>query len=317
MRPAGRVVVVNAMASDKISAIIVTFHFRAEYLQNLAKVRFQVDLLVVVDNGSNESALSGLRTASQELDFKLIENGENLGIAVALNLGIREAKSEGCQWVALFDQDSVVTDGFIAAMISDFLTFRQYRRIMQIIPRYVDPETGVERGISAFEDGGVFLTITSGSLFSMEAFEACGVFTEELFIYCVDDDFSLRLREKGFFIGVSTNAILLHQSGHPTSQKRFGMTMTTKNYRPEVRYYYARNKLWILFTYGKAFPRLIVPTLREFITIPLKIALMEDDSWQKIELFIRGLVDGMFGKMGPLKRVSTSGDKASRFSANI
>jgi len=291
------------MATDEcVGAVVVTFHPRAEYLENLAKIRVQVDVLIVVDNGSNEEELAQLRLASMEPGFDLIENGDNLGIATALNLGIREAQKAGCKWVALFDQDSAVTSGFIRAMISDFQGYGQERKILQIIPRYIDPVTGSEREVSTFRDGGVFLTITSGSLFSMEAFEKCGFFQEDLFIYCVDDDFSLRIRKNGFFIGVSANAVLLHQSGHPTSRKLLGVSLTTKNYRPEVRYYYARNKVWILRFYGKTFPRLIVPTLREFVTIPLKIVLMEDASWQKIRLFIRGLADGLAGRMGRLRQ---------------
>ena len=284
------------------AAIVVTFHPRTEYIRNLEAVRAQVDLVIVVDNGSTPNELAEIREASQGAGFWLIENGENLGIAAALNLGVRVAQQEGCRWVALFDQDSVVTDGFIATMIEEFEAYRQANQIMQIIPRYVDPETRIERTVSRAEDGGVFLTITSGSLFSMEAFERCGLFEEGLFVYCVDDDYSLRIKKKGFFIGLSSNAVLLHQSGHPTYRKLFGKTFTTKNYRPEVRYYYARNKVWILRQYGKMFPRLIVPTLREFVTTPLKIALMEDASWVKIKLFAQGLLDGMAGRMGPLRQ---------------
>ncbi len=286
---------------DRVSAIVVTFHPCLAYLQNLAKIRSQVDVFIVVDNGSNENELEQMRLSSQELDFKLIENGDNLGVAAALNLGVREAQTEDCQWVALFDQDSAITEGFIATMITEFRVYSQQRKILQIVPRYRDPKTGVERAVSPFEDGGVFLTITSGSLFSMEAFNRCGLFQEDLFIYCVDDDYSLRIRKNGFFIGVSRNAFLLHQSGDPTSRKLFGTTITTKNYRPEGRYYYARNKVWILRLYGKTFPRLIVPTLREFVTIPLKIALMEDAPWGQIKLFLRGLADGIAGRMGRLR----------------
>ena len=290
--------------NERVSAVVVTFHPRPEYSANLEKIRAQVDLLIVVDNGSSEEELAQLRLASVDPGFKLIENGDNLGIATALNRGIREAQEAGCRWVALFDQDSAVTNGFVATMIAEFEEYSKERKILQIIPRYVDPETGLERTVSAYGDGGVFLTITSGSLFSMEAFEKCGLFQENLFIYCVDDDYSLRIRKNGYFIGVSKNAILLHQSGHPTSRKLLGMTLTTKNYRPEVRYYYARNKVWILRFYGKTFPRLIVPTLREFVTIPVKIALMEEASWQKIKLFVRGLADGVIGRMGKLRQVN-------------
>jgi len=288
--------------NERVSAIVVTFHPRPEYLENLEKIRAQVDLLIVVDNGSTEDELLQIRSATREPGYKLIENGDNLGIATALNLGVREAQMEGCQWVALLDQDSVITDGFMATMIAEFQSYSAQTKILQIIPRHIDPETGVERIVSTFGDGGVFLTITSGSVFSMEAFQKCGLFREDLFIYCVDDDYSLRIRKNGFFIGVSKKAILLHQSGRPTCRKLLGMTLTTKNYRPEVRYYYARNKVWILRFYGRTFPRLIVPTLREFVTIPLKIALMEDASSQKIRLFVRGLADGLAGKMGRLRQ---------------
>jgi rhamnosyltransferase len=288
--------------TSNVIAIVVIYHPRTEYLENLAKICAQVDLLIVVDNGSDENELAQVRLASQDLGFTLIENGDNLGIAAALNLGVREAQKEGCRWVVLFDQDSTVTEGFIATMIADFRRYREQRKIMQIVPRYLDPETGIERPVSTFEDGGIFLTCTSGSLFSMEAFEECGLFQENLFIYCVDDDYSLRIRKKGFFIGESKDAVLLHRSGHPTFRTLFGKTIATKNYRPEVLYYYARNKVWILRFYGKTFPRLIVPTLREFVTMPLKIALMEDASWGKIKLFIRGLVDGAAGRMGRLRQ---------------
>jgi len=62
-----------------------------------------------------------------------------------------------------------------------------------------------------------------------------------------------------------------------------------------------RNKACILRFYGKTFPRLIVPTLREFVTIPLKIALMEDGSLEKIKMFVRGPADGVAGRMGRLR----------------
>jgi rhamnosyltransferase len=257
---------------------------------------------VVVDNGSAESELAGLREAAREIGFRLMENAANLGIAAALNRGVRDAQREGCAWVALFDQDSEVTPGFVAVMISEFEALSRERNILQIVPRYLDTETGLERPVSSFDDGGVFLTITSGSLFSIAAFEKCGFFEEDLFIYCVDDDFSLRIRKNGYYIGVSKSAVLLHQSGRPTYRRLFGKSFSTKNYRPEVRYYSARNKLWILRSYGRAFPRIILPTLREFITIPIKIALMEDASREKIRLFLRGLMDGLAGRMGPLKQ---------------
>jgi hypothetical protein len=44
------------------------------------------------------------------------------------------------------------------------------------------------------------------------------------------------------------------------------------------------------------------------MTIPLKIALMEDAPRKKIEMFIRGLADGVAGRMGRLRRGACTGE---------
>jgi rhamnosyltransferase len=288
--------------SPPVTAVVVTYHPKPDHLENLRKLRAQVDLLIVVDNGSADSALADISSEPIDPGLRIVRNGANLGIAAALNRGVREALSAGSRRIALFDQDSTVTDKFMASLIADFDELRKTENILQIVPHYRDPATGRERTISRYTDGGAFLTITSGSLFSAEAFEQCGLFREELFIYCVDDDYSLRIRKHGYYIGVSRNAVLLHQSGNPASKTFFGKTLSTKNYRPEVRYYYARNKVWILRQYGRTFPRIIVPTLREFVTTALKIALMEEAAWTKIKMHLHGIADGITGKMGPIRR---------------
>src|SRR5271170_2638838 len=94
---------------NNVCAVVVTFRLMAEHLENLIKARAQVQKLVVVDNGSSEQALAPFRGSQSQADFHLIENGENVGIAAALNIGIKWAQAQGCDWVILFDQDSTVT----------------------------------------------------------------------------------------------------------------------------------------------------------------------------------------------------------------
>jgi hypothetical protein len=63
---------------EMIGAVVVTFHFRAQDLEGLGKICAQVDLLIVVDNGSNQTELAQIRRAGQDLGFLLLENGETL-----------------------------------------------------------------------------------------------------------------------------------------------------------------------------------------------------------------------------------------------
>jgi rhamnosyltransferase len=283
---------------NKVCAVVVTFHPREKEFENLRKLRLQVEELVVVDNGSSPPALESLRKTSRDLNLILIENSQNLGIATALNRGVRMATERRQKWIALFDQDSTVTEGFIDAMLADYGVLARQRNIIQIIPRYKDPETNEEEYVPRDADGGPFITRTSGSFFPVEAFQKCGYFTEELFIYCVDDDYSLRLRSLGFSIAESENAVLLHHAGKPTPVKVFGKVFLTRNYRPEVQYYWARNRVWLVRKYGWRYPHLIYSSLRSLFGIPLKIILAEKGRWLKICMFSRGILDGVLGKTG-------------------
>jgi rhamnosyltransferase len=287
------------MSHNGVCAVIVTFHPRVEDLCNLARVRPQVQDLVVVDNGSSVEKLHLLRTASRELNFSLIENRQNLGIAAALNLGVKWAQTNGSQWVALFDQDSAVTDGFIAQMLADFEHYAGQRNILLIVPRYKDPKSGVERVCCLDEDGGPFVTITSGSLLPVSAFEKCGYFNEELFIYTVDDEYSLRLRSRGFSIALSPHAVLLHASGNPSYYSVFGKQLfQTTNYRPGVRYYISRNRVWMSLMYGARYPRWVRGALRASLIDLFRLAIAEDYRWAKVKMVFLGLRDGVLGRMG-------------------
>ncbi len=286
-------------AQNGVCAVIVAFRPRVEDLGNLADVRPQVQDLVVVDNGSSEETLKLLRTASHVLNFVLIENGENLGIGAALNIGVRWAESNGSQWVALFDQDSSVTGGFIAQMLVDFEYFQTQRKIMLLIPRYKDPQSGVERVCGLDKDGGPFVTITSGSLLPVAAFETCGYFNEDLFIYTVDDEYSLRLRSQGYSIALSPHAVLLHASGSPSCYRIFGKPwFQTTNYKPGVRYYISRNRIWMALRYGARYPRWAHGALRASFIDLCRLAIAEDSRCAKVKMVFLGFRDGMLGRMG-------------------
>ena len=287
------------MCCNSVCAVIVSFRPRLEDLGNLVRVRPQVEHLVVVDNGSSEEQLHLLRGASHELDFTLIENGQNLGIAAALNVGVKWAQTNGSGWVALFDQDSAVTDGFIAQMVADFEHFARQRNILLLIPRYRDPGSGVERVCPLDEDGGPFVTITSGSLLPIGAFEKCGYFKEELFIYTVDDEYSLRLRSRGYSIARSSHAVLLHTSGIPSYYRIFGKQLfQTTNYRPGVRYYISRNRVWMAMMYGARYPRWVRGAFRSSLIDLCKLAIAEDFRWAKVKMIFLGFRDGILGRMG-------------------
>lgn len=282
-----------------IAAVVVTFHPDAKVLENLSVLRPQTDRLIVVDNGSSDGELTPLRELCDALGAELLENGENLGIATALNQGVAAARETNCSWVLLFDQDSRVTDGFVEAMVRFFLSNPWGDRLAIANPRYVDFRLGTPLPQHREIDGVLESATTSGSLSRMSLFDETGGFADELFIDGVDYEYSLRARAKGYVIATCAEAVLLHSPGDPTSHGFPGSKpFQASNYAPIRRYYQERNKIWICKRYGRRFPEFFLNQFTISVKDLVKIVLVEKNSGRKLRYFLRGIADGVRGRMG-------------------
>jgi len=291
------------MVSNGVCAVIVTFHPDSDVLENLSKVRQQVQGLVVVDNGSPQGAIQWLRSASQQIGFELIENGENLGIGAALNTGVHWAEASAFEWVILFDQDSAVTEGFMEAMLRAFENISKKDRLGILVPRYVDKRSGIPLPQDAAKSGGLETAMTSGSLMRVSLFREHGLFEEELFIDSVDSEYSLRLRYSGHRIEECDDAILLHSPGQPTVLRLWGVRLfQTSNYSPVRRYYQDRNRIWMTRKYWKKFPKFCLRLYRDSLKDHVKTLLGEDQKWNKSYCAGLGILDGLRGHMGKFDR---------------
>jgi rhamnosyltransferase len=282
-----------------ICAIIITYHPSLQMIENLSEVLNQAHGLVVVDNGSSATEISTLRKTSQAYGFHLIENRENLGIAEALNQGVRWAKSEGYPWVILFDQDSKLTAGFIAQMFATWESHADCARVGSVHPRYVNSETGVEPMVFRAKDGGPFTSMTSGALMPAWIFDKIGYFASEYFIDLVDCEFSLRIRSAGYLINDSRQAVLLHTAGNPKRISFLGFSYGPSNHSAMRRYYMSRNRIVVYRKYFFIFPRWVFHSLYyDFLRETVKCFLSEKNRMPKLRSFLLGTWDGLTGRMG-------------------
>jgi rhamnosyltransferase len=295
------------MNENAVCAVIVTFRPGPEALGNLAKVRPQVQGLVVVDNGSSEEALAPFRAASKDHDFALIENGENLGIATALNIGVRWARSQGYPFVVLFDQDSVVTDAFIENMLSKYLSHPDKESIAIVTPVHFEVGRGPSRNQTYDKDGSILVTITSGSLVPCQIFDRCGWFEDELIIDMVDMEYCLHARSLGFQILLAESATLLHRVGDPQYHYLAGRgPFRASNHSPQRRYYMTRNLIIIIVRHWKQYPEWSRGILKFLIRDAIIVCLFEKQRGRKLPNMVRGLLDAMRGRMGMVVNLSSS-----------
>jgi rhamnosyltransferase len=287
------------MGARSVCGVIVTFRPRSEDLENFAKLRPQVQGLVVVDNGSPEETLTILRTASRACDFALIENGDNLGIATALNIGVKWAQSEGHRWVALFDQDSTPPPTFIDTMLRAYDTSPRRDRIALLVPRYIDSRRGIPLPAVYAEDGSLQVAMTSGSLMPISIVSQEGWFEDSFFIGGVDYEYCLRLRSSGYSVEECADAVLLHAPADFRECCVNGVRLfATSNYSAGRRYYRERNTIWMIKKYWKSYPAFLAGMLSDSLKDGVKILLAETEKRRKVYYMALGVRDGLLGRMG-------------------
>jgi rhamnosyltransferase len=279
-------------------AVVVTFHPQDALWDNLAKVRRQVEMVLVVDNGSSPESLAPFNALPADPGFTLIENKVNLGIAAALNAGVRWAKAEGFEYVALFDQDSTVTDGFIQAMLATYELHPRRDRLAIVTPLQMERNTGFTRGQECAKDGGPLVAITSGSLMPTAIFDQCGWFQEDLIIDGVDHEYCFRARAHGYTLAQCRDALLLVAVGSERCHGFLGLKIMARHYSAKRRYYITRNRLVMVRRFWKEHPVWCYRALRDVLQETLKVIFFEEHRRSKLRNTARGIHDALFGHMG-------------------
>ena len=200
-------------AVNRITAIVVTFHPDLNVLAKLLNVlERQVDSVIIVDNGSDDSTFS-LLLERHKSNFHIIPLGLNRGIAAAQNAGIARARELGADYILLSDQDSVPAHSMVSELLAAAEKIQASGQQLACVgPRYLDDRqknpppfirvTGLtlERCSCPAEDSVVPVDylIASGCLIPMAVLDQVGGMREDLFIDYVDIEWGLRAQQHGF-----------------------------------------------------------------------------------------------------------------------
>lgn len=284
------------MTAQSVCAVIVTYNPQPLFIDNVLAISEQVGLVVVVDNGSSGETESHLLELETRLGCKVIRNHQNLGIATALNLGMKHALENGFDWVCTFDQDSRVCEGFITAMLDTYRQAPHPEIVALLTPSYVDRESGVKMRLRRASTGEILATMTSGTMMPASAIRKLGFFDECLFIDAVDTEFCLRARRNGMLI-LQSPAVLLHSLGRTTYHHLFGLRYGTTNHSPGRHYYISRNRLRLLARYATDWPW-VWREIARLLFDAVKIGLVEDNKLKKFRAMAVGTIDALSGKVG-------------------
>jgi rhamnosyltransferase len=287
-------------SANEIIAVVVTYHPAAQTVANLRALTDQVPA-IVVDNTPTAAATLAMREIEALPRVTVLKPGQNLGIAAALNIGIRTAMERGATWVATFDQDSTVTTNFFSQLLTTLKETSSPEKIGLIAPRLVFPSKSPqshEPHLNLAATTTVRVAMTSGSLLRDAAIRELGPYDEGLFIDYVDYDYCLRMQYHGYQIIQANHAVLNHRLGATQNHRLFGISLALTSHNAWRRYYITRNRILLYRRHGLHFPGWCLQDFAWAGIELVKIVLFEADKGAKLRNTLLGAWHGLLGKHG-------------------
>ena len=249
---------VTDSTTARVYAVVVTYQPDPLRLQQVLRaVVSQVKHLLVVDNSETPSAQLQVQQAVDALQafygegslappgspkIELHAADTNLGLGKAYNIAIAEARAAEASHLLLLDQDSIVADDMVNALLggiargkAEAVQLGVQGAPAMVGPWYIDELTGrrsvvlrsgrwlvnyvrtpthlTEEQVAAMPVMPTEMLISSGSLVAMPTFDALGDLDGELFIDHIDTDWCLRIKHSGRWMAVVPAANMKHQLG--------------------------------------------------------------------------------------------------------
>ncbi|MBQ8649300.1 MAG: glycosyltransferase family 2 protein [Clostridia bacterium] len=264
---------------------------------NIESAAAQVKFIYLVDNGSDNIAHIKKLAENYE-NLSLLENGENLGIAKALNQMSEAAFNDGFDWLLTLDQDTVIE----SELIKKYERYTELDKVAILTP-FIDDEyePDIIKSSIKIPYESVKRCYTSASLTLLSAWKEVGGYDEKMFIDCVDFDYCTTLIEHGYCIIRDNEAVVSHRLGH-AKEVRFFMPIGrffhiqklkkpfyTYNHSPLRTYYYARNIKYYMYKHKDSID--LFTERRVYIQwLVLKLGF-ENDKLAKLKAIIKGRKD--------------------------
>lgn len=284
----------QAIQAGSVVGCVILFGPDESVSRNIEDLVPQVDRLLLIDNTVPPLPFLAKLTARHHEKISVLANGENLGVAKALNQAANYARANNYAWLLTMDQDSIFEAGALTLMKSFCMLADERTGIVSPFHR-----TPKSRDPYIREDySNVRITMTSGNLLNLAAYEACGPFEEKLFIDSVDHEYCLRLRKHGYRVVRVNRAVLFHALGDIVYYKFLFLRFKTTNHSATRRYYIARNRLYIMARYASFDFKFFRRELGQYVKDFLRVIFLERQKMEKLAAICQGTVDFLRGRFG-------------------
>lgn len=274
-------------------------------LESLQKQTYRNFEIILLDDASTNDSVQQLQKHLTENTVFLPQEA-NSGFAAVNNVGMRRALADGCDWVLLLNNDTVVAPDFLETLLRETpagavscpkMLFLDPPDEIWFAGGELDRATGKVKHLGGHEkDGPAFAEKKQVSfitfccvLLPRQVVEEVGFLDETLFMYCEDVDYCIRLADAGVPLWFLPDARIWHKAGGSAG----GMLSV---------YYITRNTLYLTCK-GKSRAYAKCKTVLPLLTGAARYALTKALGRKKGRSYgaYRGAVDFWHGKMGRMK----------------
>jgi len=282
------------MKGDDVCAVVILYNPDEQAVKNVMNASLLFKKIFLIDNSIDEIISGEIKSLIQVGAIQYIHNGDNKGVATALNQGVELAHKEGFLGAVLLDQDTRIKSNILQELLYIYESKSQASPVAVVGSGYITAKYS-NKSLRAVRKKTV---ITSGSLLSIEAFIKLGGFNENYFIDGVDLEFCLKARLNGYEVYLSIAVLMEHFIGAKTKHNVLGLEFTTSNHIGIRRYYLVRNTIFLVRDYFKEYPLYLIDSMVNIIRILIYIVLFESGKKEKVLYMLSGLKDGFLNVTG-------------------
>ena len=252
------------MKEPKIAIIIInwnTYQLTFNCLKSLEACTYKNKTIFFVDNGSKDG--SGDKIALEFPDINYIQNEINEGFTGANNIALKVILKQNFDYVLLLNNDTEVKPNFLTHLEASMNFDENLAATQPLILDFPNKNTIWNAGGSFNSFFGLSKTRFKGMIYkpklkidtSTEWISGCcilvkiavihevGLLDNRFFAYFEDVDWSIRMTNLGYKLGVVPKSIIYH---HSSGSSKKNNTSNEGNLSPYAHYLNVRNHIYLI-----------------------------------------------------------------------